>query len=276
MTQLMLTRDGVYRSARPMTVDDIARAAPAALAVEAHESRSDRYQVIPTMTVVDALRRAVGVEVYGATQAKTRIHDKKGHTKHVLRLRRPEDEGKPEAPELVLTNSYDGSSSYRLDLGCYRFVCANGLMVGETWDKARVPHMGTSAVEQMVHDTRRLAGQFDTIRDTVEHFKAIALDPRQARAFGAAAAALRHDPATETVNPESVIRARRQADTASNLWTVYNRAQESITRGGYYKATRDEHGIIQQAKVRPVKGIDENSKLNRALWTLAEEMARIV
>lgn len=276
MTNLTLTRDGVYRSPRPMTDEDLLRAAPSALQAEAHGSRSDKYQIVPTMKIVEALREATGVEVFGATQAHTRKEDKRGHTKHVLRLRRPDaDDTAGETPELVLTNSYDGSSSYQLRLGCYRFVCANGMICGDTWDSARVKHIGFDALPQVVDETRRLAKRFDTIRDTVERFKQIALEPDEIRAFGTAAIALRHDTTREDVRADDMTRPRRNADLSNDLWTVFNRAQESVVRGGYFKTTYDDKRRPSHRRVRPVKGIDQNSSLNRAVWTLAEEMAKI-
>jgi len=271
---LVYTADGVYRSAQPMTADQIAAVAPAALAVEAHESRSDRYAPIPTLAVVEALRRAVGVEVYGAAQARTREQDKRGHTKHVLRMRRPGDERADHAPELVLTNSYDGSSSYRLQLGCYRVVCANGLIVGEAWDKAAVRHTG-DAIDKMVEETQRLAGQFDQIGASVESMRSLELSPGAQEAFARSAIKLRHDDPDEEVAARQVLRSRREADQGRDLWTTFNRVQESLTRGGYHKTTRDQHGRRQSRRVRPVTGIDGNSALNSALWTLAEEMERL-
>ncbi len=278
MTALTLTRDGVYRSHRPMTEDDLMRAAPSALQAEAHDSRSHKYQVVPTMKVVEALRKATGVEIFGATQANTRKADKRGHTKHALRLRRPDavaDAETGEVPELILINSYDGSSSYQLRLGCYRFVCANGVICGETWDSARVKHIGFDALPQVVDETRRLANRFDSIRDTVNHFKQIALEPDEILAIGKAAMTLRHDPAHEHVEANEIVRPRRLADKRNDLWTVFNRAQENVTRGGYYKTTYDDKRRPTYRRVRPVKGIDQNTGLNQALWTLAEEMAKL-
>lgn len=44
--------------------------------------------------------------------------------------------------ELVLKvyNSYDGSSCFRIDLGAYRVVCSNGLVVGQLLNQTRIRH----------------------------------------------------------------------------------------------------------------------------------------
>ncbi len=46
----------MVRSNSPLTDDEIARVAPSIFAVEAHDSRSDRYRYIPTLDVLTALR----------------------------------------------------------------------------------------------------------------------------------------------------------------------------------------------------------------------------
>ena len=93
-------------------------------------------------------------------------------------------------------------------------------------------------------------------------------------AFARAAALLRFEP-TEgqalPVTPEQVNRARRMDDRAPDLWTTFNRVQENVVRGGL--RSRNANGARQST--RAVTGIDQDVKLNRALWTLAEEMQRL-
>ncbi len=45
-----------------------------------------------------------------------------------------------EANEIILLNSHDGSSSYQMLAGLFRFVCSNGLVCGDTVADVRVPH----------------------------------------------------------------------------------------------------------------------------------------
>ena len=45
------------RSSSPLTNEDIMSVAPSILAHEKHASRSDRYTYIPTITVLDGLRK---------------------------------------------------------------------------------------------------------------------------------------------------------------------------------------------------------------------------
>ena len=46
-------------------------------------------------------------------------------------------------------------------------------------------------------------------------------------------------------------------------------------KGGIYGSKRNANGHIRRVKTRPVKSIDRDVKLNKALWVLAEEMAKL-
>lgn len=127
---------GVVRSDRPLSDGQIIKAAPSVFAESAHESRSARYAYIPTSDVLNGLRRE-GFQPFMACQARTRTEGKQEFTKHMLRLRHQSQINGDTANEIILVNSHDGSSSYQMLAGCYRFVCENGLICGDT--------VGTSA-----------------------------------------------------------------------------------------------------------------------------------
>ena len=61
---------------------------------------------------------------------------------------------------------------------------------------------------------------------------------------------------------------RRYEDRRDDLWTVYNRVQESLIKGGL--SGRTVQG--KNNRTRAVTSIDGDVKLNRALWVMAENM----
>ncbi|SLR99780.1 Domain of uncharacterised function (DUF932) [Klebsiella pneumoniae] len=95
---------------------------PSIFSEEKHTSRSERYTYIPTITLLNKLREE-GFQPYFACQSKVRNDDKRGHTKHMVRLRREGNNQGKEVPEIILLNSHDGSSSYQMIPGIFRFVC---------------------------------------------------------------------------------------------------------------------------------------------------------
>jgi hypothetical protein len=88
---------------------------------------------------------------------------------------------------------------------------------------------------------------------------------------------LRFDPAdtSKQVDPARIIRPRRIADNRADLWTVYNRAQESIIRGGFDYRTENANGRMEYRAARAVNNVADDVRLNRALWQLAESMAEL-
>jgi hypothetical protein len=98
-------------------------------------------------------------------------------------------------------------------------------------------------------------------------------------AFAEAAHVLRFGDAegnvTTPVKPDELLRARRFEDKRDDLWSVFNRVQENVIKGGCHGVGFDAAGRRRRVTTRPVNGIDADVKLNKALWVLAERMAQI-
>ena len=59
----------------------------------------------------------------------------------MLRLRRDGEINGQHVPEIILLNSHDGTSSYQMLPGYFRFVCQNGCVCGQSLGKC-VFHTG--------------------------------------------------------------------------------------------------------------------------------------
>ncbi|MET3615831.1 hypothetical protein ABID16_004178 [Rhizobium aquaticum] len=77
------------------------------------------------------------------------------------------------------------------------------------------------------------------------------------------------------VRPEQLLTQRRSGDLGNDLWTTWNVVQENAIKGGIRAVTRDEFGRHRRMTSRPVTGIDQDIKLNKALWLLGAEMAKL-
>lgn len=260
------------RGGDPLSNDAIARAVPSVFAAEAHESRSERYAYIPTATVLEGLRRE-GFEPFFAQQSRTRISGKEAFTKHMLRLRhRSRTDSNGEAHEIILVNAHDGTSSYQMISGVFRFVCANGLFVGDAFQDVKVRHTGDAA-DQVIEGAYTVLEDADAIMADVVEMKGMELAPHERAAFAKAAHVLRFEaPDAAPITPDMLLNARRKADAGSDLWSTLNRVQENVIRGGQSGISRDANNRRRRRTTREVTGIDQNKALNRALWTLAEEL----
>jgi hypothetical protein len=260
----------MLRSDSPLSDDQIRRVAPSIFADGKHESRSERYTYIPTIDVLRGLRNE-GFQPFMACQTRVRHDDRREYTKHMLRLRHADQITGDEANEIVLLNSHDGTSSYQMLAGVLRFVCQNGMVAGDNVADIRVPHKG-NIVQNVINGV--LDG-FDLIREQKDGMRDVTLDRDEQHAFARSALALRYDPSdTEAAAPvteSQLLAPRRFEDRRDDLWTVFNRVQENLTKGGLHGRSRTGRSM----STRPIIGIDQNVKLNRALWMLADAMRRM-
>ncbi len=273
-------RGGVTLRARlgaPLSNEEIAAACPSVFAEHKHDSRSDRYTYLPTARLLDGMRGA-GFFPVSVVQGGTKDEDRRGFTKHMLRFRRPgiiQNVG-DSVPELVMLNSHDGTSSYQFMMGWFRLVCSNGLIVADKDREisgVRVGHRG-NILDDVIEASYRVIEETEEQGRAIEDMTRVELSPAEQTVFATAALALRFD-ADAQVRPEQVIRARRSDDAGNSLWLTFNRAQENLLNGGIRYRSIDANNRVSQRRAREINGIDGNIRLNRALWTLAEEMRRI-
>ena len=188
-------------------------------------------------------------------------------------MRHPKHNRGKEFLEIVIVNSYNGRSSFQFLVGIFRVVCTNGLIAGETFDTIKVKHIGLTqddvieASYKVLETAPRIAGAIDTM-------KSIELNRGEKHVFARSALQLMYDePANESpISAADLLVPRRTDDTRSDLWTTFNVVQENVTRGGI-KGRSVKSG--RRITTRPVKSIDRDVKLGRALWTLTEEMAKL-
>lgn len=258
------------RSSSPLADSEIRAFAPSIFADQPHDSRSARYAYIPTSQVLQGLRTE-GFEPFMVAQCKTRDVTRKEFTKHLIRLRHASKiESRDETPEIILVNSHDGSSSYQLLSGFFRFACANGLIVGQQVSDIRIPHKG-NVRDEVIEGAFTVLNEFEGVKESIGEMKSLRLSGDEQLAFGRAALALRYDEGAAPISEHKVIQARRSEDTNHDLWTVFNRVQESVLRGGQTGRDRNQRRVT----TREITGIDQSVKLNRALWVLADEMKKL-
>ena len=257
------------RNTRPLTNDEPLRVVPSAFSVEKHESRSERYTYIPTITLLDKLRNE-GFQPFYASQSRVRDPERREYTKHMIRLRRGNNMSGKEVPEIVLLNSHDGSSSYKMIPGIFRQVCTNGLVCWKSFGEINVPHKG-DIVSQVIEGAYEVLGVFDKVTDNMEQMKSIQLNSPERQLLGQMALDYKYGEGKAPVTAEKIIQPRAWYDRETDLWTSFNIVQENLVKGGITGRTAKG----KRTTTRPVTGIDGDIKLNQALWKMAEEFAKL-
>ena len=109
------------------------------------------------------------------------------------------------------------------------------------------------------------------IMNQVQLFQERILTDAEQLALATGAAAYRWEDLTKApVNPSLLLNPRRYGDGAKDLFITLNCVQENIIRGGQRDGSRRRPDGSRMPKSRAIKGIDEDMKLNKALWEMAE------
>lgn len=272
----------INKDQTPLTLEEIGQHAPSALATRPFDAMSGKYGFVPTSGVIRAMI-AAGFHPFSAVQSRTRVIGKGDFTKHMLRFRHS-DVGPlvvgDVIPEVVLINSHDGSSAYKLIAGLYRLVCSNGMLVSDgEIDAINIAHKG-NIVQAVLDGSHRLIGETQKSLVTVRNWTRLQLTDGEQRAFAEAAHTLRfadsEGKVTTPITASQLLVPRRHEDIGSDLWRTLNRVQENVIVGGLSAIRRDAEGRrLRRVSTRRIKGIDQDVRINKALWHLASRMAEL-
>jgi Domain of unknown function (DUF932) len=262
-----------------MSNEEIMHYAPSAFAATPYHAQSSRYAFIPTVAVIDGMRNA-GFLPVKASQSNCRIADKRDFTKHMIRFRSAAALSQTAVVgdsvlEAVLINSHDGTSAYKLMCGIFRFVCSNGMVVADSLlESINIRHTG-NVIGDVIDGSNRILENGPRVMNVVNDWKRLQLTMPEQKLLAESAHSLRF-PADEdgkvhtNVTPEMLLQPSRREDNRPDLWHTFNRIQENSIKG---MRTRDQHW--RRVSSRNIKGIDQDVRLNRALWTLAEKFAAL-
>ena len=260
-----------------LTRDDLRTLTPSVFATTPWDRVSTNYRFVPTIEVLGMMEDQ-GFHPVMAKQSRTRIEGKAPFTKHMIRLRHRDHLATAlheEVPELVLVNSHDRSSAYKLFAGVFRLICENGMIIAsEVYGSFSLRHSGSRDLRQQIIDT---TGEVISITaqafENVSQWKQIELSRPQQVAFATAAAELKPNAA---IRPSHLLTARREADYTDgegnrDLWRTTNVLQESLIRGGLSGTASTGRKVTTKA----VKSVTGDLAINRGLWRLAAEMAKL-
>lgn len=244
--------------------------APAVFAGTAHERTSRSYTFLSTQKVLEALDRA-GFRPVQASQTASRVRSPL-HARHMVRLRRTYEsvELRDSVPELVLTNSHDGSAAYHLRIGIYRTVCRNGLVICDgTFPVWRVAHRG-DILDELISAALQMTERFEALAGEVERMERTVLQIEGRLAFAGQAVEIRYpDGRPNGLDPAKLLIPRRQEDVGNDAWRMLNVVQEHLLRGGV--RLPEEHG--RRRSTRGLSSIRQNVRVNTALWEAAAALA---
>jgi len=233
---------------------------------------TERYNLAKTSDIIKHVE-GLGFNVEKFVALKTRKPERQGFQKHRA-VFSSDIFGNTQGDriQLLLTNSHDGSSSVQLQLGFFRVVCANGIVAGERLTPMiRIRHTEKDLMFSVEREVEKLVAHSNRINEAVEKFKNVTLSALDIKQFNLDAIRLKLG---DNAKIESVdFTPRRRDDVGTDLWSVYNVAQENLIRGGSKVLLTDENNNPKIVRTREVKSFSSSDDINERLFNLAMERA---
>lgn len=250
----------------------------------------ETYGFVSTRKMLDVFE-SKGWQVASVDAVKPRKKEKIGYQRHLIRLENPDfplieglSENNASRPQICVLNSHDGTTAVRMFLGLLRIACLNGIISGLSLKDFKAIHSKNVA--------SRIGDGIEYLSDNIgELFKQVQL--LQSMRFNDASlekyvkqivdARLANVSKVQSIDYTSALRIRRSEDASQDAFTVLNRLQESIIRGGisyeYLRNVKDEKTgeIVDQklvsTKTRGLRSVPSQVKLNRLIYDKALELA---
>jgi hypothetical protein len=257
------------RSDTGFSLDQLREIAPSVFATEPADKVSSRYGFVPTVDVVEELSNRGLVPVF-AGQTLSRDQGNRYFAKHLLRFRpqyAPTVAGQS-VPEVVLMNSHDGSSGFKLWLGLFRMVCCNGLIISDgIMGQVSVAHRSNAA--QIVGDQSiGFMGQLDHIENRVQRFMDRVLTPLEQNQLAETAAQIRWgNDRPAGLDHTDLLIGRRFEDAGNSLWNTLNRIQENVIKGGVNLNRKN-----RRSSTRLLRSVSDDARVNSQLWEAADAL----
>ncbi len=258
---------------KPLTDAELLKAAPSIFSETPIEGVSNRYAFVPTHSLLDTFRASGYYPIMGS-ESKVRLDENQGYQKHMVQFRSLENILRPNAKEeyadIILTNSSDAKSSFKLTLSYWRFICSNMLCIpSNTLLHHSIVHSGFN-IEKVHNAINEITAYMPKIEKQIEAFKNIELNTVEQKSLAFAGIDIRFDKETHEILTDEFLKIHRSADEKPTLWNVYNRVQEAMIRGGV-KGKNKITGKSFTSKA--INAIDANIKLNQELFSTVQTIA---
>jgi hypothetical protein len=243
---------------------------------------SNRYKVIKTGDLVKAFQDQ-GYQVTKINGAGVRKAELQGFQKHVIRMRHPNMALTNDGlfPEIILKNSYNGTSCFEIMMGVFRLVCSNGLVVGRTYTTLKVRHVG-EVLPKVLEACQRIQSQTEMMQSQINSMMGKQMSQSEMLSYASQVAKLllpkpevgldgQIIKTVSQVNASDLLNINRTEDQGQDLWTILNRIQENAIFGGLRYQSVDFQGRVRNNTVRSIRSIDRSLQVNQAVWDSALE-----
>lgn len=256
-----------------ISLDKAKEYAPAIFATSpAPTIKSPKYQFTPTFEVIEHMQD-MGYLLTGVKQSKSNVDLRKNWGIHITRFQHPDlyiknHDGEVEArPEVVLINSHDGTRPIQFEMGLFRLVCENGLVIKDRdmgSFRERHTKLNFNEVKNLMDE--KVSGLGEVV-GKINKWNMVEMTDKQRFNFAVEALSLRigTDRQAEQYEIMDILSPKRKADEGNSLWKTYNILQENLIKGGFQ---------LNNRQARAIQNPIEDFNLNQQLWAMADNYVK--
>lgn len=235
---------------------------------------SSKYSFVPTYRIIEDMKK-LGWEVCQAMTMNTKNANQRMYGKHMIKFYNPAiriegTNGQPEAyPQILIINNHRGWGKLRFEVGIFRLVCSNGLVIkAQDFGSFVMRHLGYSfeELQELMTNAVKILPSIVTRINTLD---STLMTPGQMKTFAIAALKLRmgKDVSPSDNEVAEILRSIRKEDEGTSVWKVYNRVQEKLIAGGFSLTSNSN----KERKVRKITNMLKDVDLNQQLWELTQQ-----
>lgn len=260
----------------PLTAAQIAEKAPQVYTQAPHANVSSKYTFLPTYQIVEDMEK-LGWSVSDAKTMRSKNATQKQFGKHMVKFFNPnivinDTDGNAEAyPEILITNNHRGWGTFKFEIGVFRLVCSNGLVIKDKdMGTFNLRHFGYS-FEELKGLVEQATAALPNVVQKINTLSSKVMSDVEMRTFAERAIKARfgEEKLVDDSEINQVLLATRPQDEGNTLWVVFNRTQEALLNGGFTITTAGK----KERKVRKITNMLKDVELNQKLWELTTEFA---
>ena len=209
---------------------------------------------IPTLDVITKLQNE-GWQLKGVDEQRGK---NRKISSNYVQMHHPDfavknSKGKDEAyTSITISNSCNGAKPLQMNIGMFRQVCSNGLIrFDEQAEQEKIKHVKVNYMN-LDRFITSVTNKTSKLLTEVNEMKRKGLSIEDMRKLAIEAASLRYSN-LDDINIDDLLVVNRVEDESNDLWTVFNRIQENLTHD--------------------VNNMNEDIRLNKQLFSLAEQYA---
>lgn len=276
----MSTMISLANQMAPMTMDDVRSKCPYAFAeAPTNPGVSEKYTYANTETVINDMAK-LGWYPVEAKQCRHKKGSSGIRSFHMLAMESADprtnivdQNGNVEAKvRIIIQNSHDGFNSFRFMMGCYRFICENGMVVADAqFADFSIRHINYS-FEELRGIVAEVMNQIPVTIDKMNAMNTTILTDEQKRELAVETYKIRKGyTAEDKVNVDDqtvddLLTPMRTEDEGNSLWNVFNVLQEKMIKGSFLAPGKNG----KARKQRPITSIKKDLDYNQRLWNVAE------